>query len=230
MLIKDKNNYKKDLISYLANKYFTDKGTDFGSDPHCYSVLYDNFFKEIQNENIRILEMGIGDRDPSIGASLKIWGDYFPNAEIVGLDFNKDVLHIFEVNNKNNRISVHWCDQSNKDSLNNIVNIYKDNKFDIIIDDGSHQNNHIIMSFEVFFSKLLKNEGIYVVEDLYGSYVDNNRNTAIEYFKKLIDEKIYGYNKFQANITKTTNDIDLQSIYFYRNICFFFKNKDMITG
>ena len=41
--------------------------------------------------------------------------------------------------------------------------------FDLIIDDGSHVNAHVITTFEVLFP-LLKTGGLYVVEDTQTSY------------------------------------------------------------
>ena len=49
-------------------------------------------------------------------------------------------------------------------------------KFDIIIDDGSHELNHQVTSL-LFFLKHLKENGIYIVEDV--------RASNIQHFKDL---------------------------------------------
>jgi hypothetical protein len=41
--------------------------------------------------------------------------------------------------------------------------------FDIIIDDGSHVNEHVITTFE-YLLPILNNEGLYVIEDTQTAY------------------------------------------------------------
>jgi hypothetical protein len=77
--------------------------------------------------------------------------------------------------------------------LDNIHNISGD--FDIIIDDGSHINSHQIETFKILFPKL-KSGGYYFIEDVQTSYYLsdggdgfylNNKKTAINFFKTMID-------------------------------------------
>lgn len=78
-------------------------------------------------------------------------------------------------------------------SLDNVI--CEIGELDIIIDDGSHINEHIIESFKILFPKL-KDGGIYAVEDTQTSYwVDfgddiqnlDNPKTTMNFFKNLTD-------------------------------------------
>ena len=65
------------------------RGTDKAS--HGYLTVYADLFESIRNDAVRLLEIGVGgyevQDDPAVGgASLRMWRDYFPNGEIVGLD------------------------------------------------------------------------------------------------------------------------------------------------
>ena len=70
--------------------------------------------------------------------------------------------------------------------------IIQHSKFDIIIDDGSHQSDDIIKTFCNYF-KHLKHEGVYIIEDLHCSYQREYMGglffpiSSINFFKKLVD-------------------------------------------
>ena len=76
--------------------------------------------------------------------------------------------------------------------------------FDMILDDGSHMNSHVIFSFEHLFDSV-KSGGVYIVEDCATSYWSDyeggfrKETTMIEYFKRLVDDinfrGIYNYGK-----------------------------------
>ena len=117
--------------------------------------LYDKYFTSLKNLKINILEIGIENGD-----SLRIWREFFPNANICGIDIDKK-------NFKIENVDILQGDQSNQFFLKSVIDKYKN--FDIIIDDGSHQSKHIIASFKFLFP-FLNNNGIYVVEDLQTSY------------------------------------------------------------
>lgn len=140
---------------------------------HSYSIEYFNILKDKKHNIKNVLEIGVGTNEImnpicgesyKIGASLKSWRDFFPNSRIIGLDINKEVL--FE----DERIKCFYVDQSNEISLEktieNINEYYNENiEYDLIIDDGSHIKEHMILTFETY-KKYLKSGGLYIIEDI----------------------------------------------------------------
>lgn len=148
-------------LSEIAKKYPTDK--DFTH--NYYSTVYEQYFSPIKDEVKLVCEIGIGGFWDAAnwrpGNSLKVWRDYFPNAEILGLDI---VRH--DNINDLDRITIDWLDQSKRDLV--IEYSSKLNNYDFIIDDGSHNVYDQQITLAHFF-KSLKPGGIYVLEDLHSS-------------------------------------------------------------
>ena len=104
---------------------------------------------------------------------------------------------------------------------------------DIIVDDGSHLNEHVIETFEVLFP-LLKDGGIYVVEDTqtsywpdYGGSSDDlkNANTLMNFFKTLVD----GLNHaefIKPGFDPHYYDKNIVSMHFYHNLIFVCKGRN----
>jgi hypothetical protein len=178
----------------LMLKYGSDK---FGSH-HNYTVLYESEFKDIKDEVKNFLEVGLGTNNPNIpssmgvdgkpGASLRAWRDYFVNANIYGLDIDKDIL--FE----EDRIKTFYCDQTSKNDIDNFLNSenIKNLEFDIIIDDGLHNYDANYFFLINSFHKL-KAGGIYVVEDLIYQDAINFKNNKqkLKDILKFSDFNIY---------------------------------------
>jgi hypothetical protein len=65
--------------------------------------------------------------------------------------------------------------------------------FDMILDDGSHMNEHVIYSFEHLFQSV-KSGGVYAIEDVSTSYWPwyggglKDPKSMMEYFKNLTDD------------------------------------------
>ena len=144
-----------DELTILANKYGSDKGNQHG-DKHKFTEIYERYFKQFKDKEINLLELGVKD-----GSSLNIWYDYFPNAKIYGLDINDKSMY------NNERIECVVLDQSKKENLEDFAR-NSNISFDIIIDDGSHHISDQQITFGHLFP-LLKNGGLYVVEDLHTS-------------------------------------------------------------
>jgi hypothetical protein len=112
----------------------------------------------------QLMKSIVGDRY-EVGASIKAWRDFFPNAGIFGLDIEKDVL--FE----EDRIKCFYSDQSKSSVLVETINEirkYKNDEnllFDMILDDGSHILEHQILTYKTLFNYLNIN-GIYIIEDI----------------------------------------------------------------
>jgi hypothetical protein len=141
----------------LARKYGTDKGGWHLTPPHdtChnYTPTYFHLFAERAGEIGNVLEIGIAD-----GRSLRMWRDFFPNAMIWGIDSNPACIFT------ERRIACYVADQSSKKDLDRVLG---DNppRFDLIVDDGSHEPAHQVFTAR-FLLPYLTPTGIYVIEDI----------------------------------------------------------------
>jgi hypothetical protein len=156
----------------IGSKYDTDKHDavhfPVGGDLASY---YHELFKDHRQEVRKMLEIGIGHSIPNVngcmaiegykpGASLRMWEEYFPNAEIYALDVIPEIL----INE--GRIHSFLCDQSSEESLRNAM-AFLGTGFDFIEDDGSHIPAHQALTARMLVP-LLGPKGIYVIEDIAG--------------------------------------------------------------
>lgn len=169
-----------------------------------------DFYEQNLNKNIsKLWEIGILD-----GASLQMWSEYYPNAEITGFDIeDKSTLEL------NNNVCIKLLDQGNKEQLEKIANDNKD--IDIIIDDGSHIIQHQIMTFEILFNSL-KTNGQYIIEDLHTSttlwkdYNFKNGKGALQYLNDITQNIV---PKNYPGQCKTIEIIDkIKSINIFTNL------------
>jgi hypothetical protein len=145
----------------LAIKHGTDKWPH-----HHYTPHYHEMFKDRRDTVKKVLEIGIGDDsmkntipDYQPGASLRMWREYFPNAEIYGLDNNPNTLI------KESRIWSFQCDQGDPVQLDGVqVTIGRD--FDLIVDDGCHVPEVQALTARILVP-LLAPKGVYVIEDVW---------------------------------------------------------------
>ncbi len=152
----------------LARKWRTDKVYTSGHHSHDYTPFYHSLLKEKRSTIRRVLEIGIGYPelmrnvdDYLTGASLFMWREYFPSAEIYACDIKSDIL----INEE--RIHSFYCDQGSEDSLRNLISQIGnlEQGFDLIVDDGSHVPNHQILSAKILVP-FLSPSGVYVIEDV----------------------------------------------------------------
>ena len=148
-----------------------------------YLYLYDKLFKELRDKPINLLEIGVQN-----GGSLEIWAKYFYKAlHIMGCEINREAKRLGFTDS---RISLIIGDINELNIRREITQ--KNSFFDVIIDDGSHSSQDIVRSFYNYFP-LLKNDGIYIVEDLHCSYWPEfegglfNPLSSMQFFKSLAD-------------------------------------------
>ena len=138
---------------------FDDNKSD-KSTKHDYHLIYEPFFEKIRYEPINILEVGI-----LKGHSMLAWLEYFPNAQIYGIDIFTRVgmLEIPALKRKR----THWaiCDSTTMVSQSTIKRKWPDVKFDIILDDGLHTLRGQAKTF-MNLMPLLKEDGTYFIEDV----------------------------------------------------------------
>jgi len=113
----------------------------FGTDKwacHSYTQHYDRYFGPVCSRKLNALEIGVGgyERPADDGRWLRMWNAYFPKSRIVSIDI-KDYASLRE-----RSIDVMQLDQTDAARLTRLSDEY--GGFDIIIDDGSHLNAHVI--------------------------------------------------------------------------------------
>jgi len=150
---------------------------------------------------------------------------YFPFGNIFSIDiYDKSSL-------QENRIKRFKGNQIDKDFLNKVTD--KIGGIDIIIDDGSHINEHVIGTFNILFPKL-KDEGIYVIEDTQTSYWEdfggnsknlNDPKTIMNYFKSLTDA-LNNQEFLIPNYKQNYFDKKIVSMHFYHNMIFIYKGNN----
>ena len=138
------------------NEIATELGTDKASFGHNYVEKYEKFLSEYIDSDIKIFEIGIDK-----GYSIKMWKEYFTKAHIYAIDI------IDKREMQEDRVTVLLGSQNDEKFLEETSAAH--GPFDIVIDDGSHINEDMIISFNTLFP-LLKPGGWYIVEDLHACY------------------------------------------------------------
>ena len=206
-----------------------------------YFDQYENKLSQYKKFPIKLFEIGIEN-----GGSLEIFSKYFSNAELIlGCDIDPNCEKL-QYDKSNIKVII---GDAKKEGIKN--EIIKHSKFDIIIDDGSHNSDDIVRSFCNYFNHL-KDDGLYIIEDLHCSYHQQHRGgifypiSSINFFKKLVDiinyehwgiekKKDWLLRGFSENYKIIIKDITLDSIHsieFVNSLCFIKKksSKDNKIG
>ena len=150
-------------LTELADRY----GSDKGSTKHRYTELYHMLFSPLRGRKLTFLEMGLliggpehgidADRETRDLPSIRMWLEYFPKAQIIGLDISDFSWF------SHDRFRFLRCDM---DARANIAKATADMPaLDVILDDASHASHHQQNAFLELFPRL-KSGGLYIIEDL----------------------------------------------------------------
>jgi FkbM family methyltransferase len=189
-------------LDALINHYGTDKAISG------YSKSYEYLFNDIKNDVTSLLEIGIGSLDANVdgnfrqiiesdyngvsynhykqGGSLRVWRDYFPNAQVAGIDIAEDCKFTEA------RICTYICDSTDKHACDKQLST---SMFDIIIDDGLHKAATQLQTLKNFFGRT-RFGGLYIIEDLGGGW-DEQKNMFLEYeeeVKNIIKDHEYWFD------------------------------------
>jgi hypothetical protein len=168
---KDRNS----VLSQLCDRYGSDKGEiDSKGQPypwpsHTYADFYERLFGHCRAHIHHVFECGLGTNNPDFqssmgvlgkpGASLRVWRDYFPDAQVVGADIDRGVL--FE----ESRIRTFYVDQTQPSAIAALWQQVGNQEFDLMVDDGLHTFEAGVCLFENSVARLAPH-GIYVIEDV----------------------------------------------------------------
>lgn len=198
------NSYNSDTdLCHIGCKYGTDKSPLIYKCPynisgnysgHAYTPLYNTLFSPLRYKKINFGEIGIYKN-----YSMKMWREYFPNANLYGWD-----CHPSEAEESRYK-GMDFIEEAKKDNLYNTVYDYmnvrdedsiinsleKSNiKFDILIDDSDHQFWSQVRIIRNSY-KFLNPGGMLIIEDVaYRIY---------EYFNLIYE---YGHDKFYDTFTQ----------------------------
>lgn len=177
--------YENVVYDYVKKKYL--KSLIVG---HNYGRYYEKYNKKNINN---IVEIGA-----FLGCGTSALKFFFNRSKIYSLDIS------FEQNLiKSKKIKKILLDQSNKEDLNRFIKKFKlHKKIDLISDDGSHIDEHILISFKALFSSLKKG-GKYFIEDVSKELTPK----TYKIFIKNKGKKIYGIKSvktFKSDINSYT--------------------------
>lgn len=214
-------------LTYLANKYGTDKGTTC-SFSHGFTEIYNDYFQKIadkcyeESRKVNILEIGVFN-----AKSLYMYNEFFDgNCEIYGMDIDQQCLNYATEN-----IHISICNQGDRNELSYFlknINV----KFDIIVDDGSHIPMHQIISLASLY-KTLSKDGIYILEDLHTNLnrswygIDTEIKDTALYYLTFRQPSIFLTEEENNELEKNIKTVSIYSVQNSNN--YEFNNKSITS-
>lgn len=196
----------KGTLDSLALKYGTDKSSKW----HNFANLYEEILMPKYESIKGIIELGV-----NTGKSLNMWADYFPHANIVGVD-----RRVYPDLKLSDKIKIVQGEQDSQSTLLKAVKLLN-NEVQLIIDDASHINKLSITSFEYLFYYLAPG-GIYIIEDTttvgilknYGNEFNDMEFFVNSLFRNLNFNGRRLFSKEIADFSKLNQDLTMN--YFER--------------
>ncbi len=136
-------------LSQIAFKYKSDKCPQLGR--YSYTEYYYTLLSSKRQSIKKVLEIGVGN-----GASLRMWRDFFPHAQIYGADISPELML------KEDRIQTFVCDKDKMEDLEKLIEKIGPD-IDLVIDNSSHLPNPQPFTC-LYLMPLLNKNVIYVIE------------------------------------------------------------------
>lgn len=183
-IIKDNINHtisNKMTLKELINNNNSDKNTS-----HSYLELYEELLMMKKNTAKNILEIGIGDFKEKNGGSIKLWYDYFINANIYAIDILGPERILDELKN-NNRINIYTETNGYDEEFFKKTFLNKNINFDMMLDDGPHTLESM-KQFITLYSQIISDGGILIIEDVQSiDWIKELIEVVPEHLKKFVD-------------------------------------------
>lgn len=167
----------QEIFNRIGNLTPVDGGhNDKGGQIHTYLETYDKLFAPFQ-KGCTFLEIGL-----AMGKSIELFDEYFENSKIYGVDISV----VFEIGKYKNNVKIVQADGTKPEFLNQI-----NDKFDVVIDDGSHMTQDQIDTFNII-KPHMKNGGVYIIEDILALDSQRHLFTALHDNCEVIDMRSNG--------------------------------------
>lgn len=182
-------------LEEIVDNSRTDKNTI-----HSYLPLYQKLLLSKKETAKNVLEVGIYN-----GGSIKLWSDFFTNANVYGLDI-MNINNVWEGIKNNERIILY----TSTDAYNNDFFIThfldKNIKFDFMLDDGPHSLESM-KQFIKLYSQIMTDDGILIIEDVQSwDWIHILKNEVPENLQKFI--KVYDLRKIKNRYDDIVFTID----------------------
>lgn len=173
-------------------KYPTDKSK--------YADFYQRHFEHL-NPSI-LLEIGV-----LKGGSHRAWKELFPQCRVVGIEIDPSITKA------NKDIEIYTGDQKDRSFLTHVIDMI--GPPDIVIDDGGHSRSQQVESF-IHLWQYLKSGGLYIIEDIETSFLDNYNDYHQSSFDRVRD------SLYPLEWTGTLNGLKVGDslTYIYSSITF----------
>jgi cephalosporin hydroxylase len=162
-------------LEELVDNDRTDKNTI-----HSYLPLYQKLLIKKKETAKNVLEIGIYK-----GGSIKLWNNFFINANVYGLDI-MIYNHVWNTFKNEDRIKLYTSNDAYNNEFFNNNFLNKNIKFDFMLDDGPHTLESMIQ-FIKLYSQIMTDDGILIIEDIQSwDWIDILKNSVPENLKEFI--------------------------------------------
>ena len=171
------------ILYYMSLEEIVDNSRTDKNTIHSYLPLYQKLLISKKETAKNVLEIGI-----CHGGSIKLWSNFFTNANVYGLDIMNS-NNVWEgIKNKEKIILYTSIDAySNDFFINHFLN--KNILCDFMLDDGPHTLESM-KQFIQLYSQIMADNGILIIEDIQSwDWIDILKNEVPENLKQFI--KIY---------------------------------------
>ena len=165
-------------LEEIVDNSRTDKNTT-----HSYLPLYQNLLINKRETAKNVLEVGI-----CHGGSIKLWSDFFINANVYGLDIMNG-NDVWEGIKNNEKIILYTSTDAYDNEFFITKFLNKNIKCDFMLDDGPHTLDSMKKFIELY-SQIMTDDGILIIEDVQcWEWIDILKDEVPECLKQFI--KIY---------------------------------------
>ena len=159
-----------------------------------YTGLYNLLFSGFRDKKINFAEIGVETND-----SIKMWREFFTQATIHAFEFYDEKIDKAKKDNLKNTFyhKINVCNQ--EDIIKGFKNT--NSKFDIIIDDSTH-NFEDQINIITHCNQFLQKNGILIIEDIYktkNEYSESNYFKALKNIKNLFYDIVFVETKHINN-------------------------------
>jgi len=169
-------------LKQYEREFYSDREKQSDKWEH-YFEIYDDLLDKYYGNDVTYVEIGVQN-----GGGLEVARKLFSrDSKIIGVDVDPTCLRL-KAPHLADEIII--GDQSSSETLETIIST-TNGSIDVVIDDGSHVQSHMIKSFITLFP-YLKDGGVYIIEDTHTNYSPEHQESFFgiglyDYFRGIVE-------------------------------------------